>query len=171
VEVHSNSELNGENIFVKSLHRIIYALTAAGSVFLGGMMLWTVAGVIVRPFGEVIAGVYEVDELLMVTVVASAICYTAMKREHITVDIIISRISPSGKVFIELIVSTLSLVIWSILFWATTEITLMKWLEERTFLLRLYYLPFRFIWLFGLIIICLVFLRDIVRAVKQVVKK
>ena len=157
--------------FANIVHRIGGVGAAIGSVFLAGMMVLIVASVVVRPFGEVIAGSYELIEVLIVVPVAFALGYTALKQGHVEVSLVVSRFSQRKQAIIASFTWFLSLGIWGLIVWAGTGIMLEKWLGERTELLLVPYLPFRFVWVFGLLLFCLAFLIELSRALKQTVSK
>jgi len=134
-------------------------------------MVLIVASVVVRPFGEVIAGSYELVEVLIVVIVGFALAYTALKQRHVAISLLTSRFSQRKQVIIASFTWFLSLCTWGIIVWASTDIMFEKWLAERTEWLGVPYLPFRFVWVFGLLLYCLVFLIELSRALKQAAGK
>ncbi|MFC1532104.1 TRAP transporter small permease [Thermodesulfobacteriota bacterium] len=158
--------------FAKIVHRVIMVCTAGGGAFLVGIMALTVANVISRLFGRAIAGSYEISELLIVVTVAFAIGYTAMMQRHITVKILVSRFSPRTQAIVGSISSILCLGIWAVIAWASIRVALEKTLAgEYSDLLEVPFFPFRSVWVFGLILLCLVFLIDLFKALSRGVNK
>ena len=144
---------------------------ALGAVFLTGMMVLIVANVIYRLSGHVIAGSYELSELMIVVTAAFALGYAALKKSHVVVKILVSRFSPRAQAILEALMSLISLGTWAVIAWAGVLILSEKWLKEETELLSVPFLPFRFVFLFGLSLLCLVYLIDLFKALRQAVKK
>jgi TRAP-type C4-dicarboxylate transport system permease small subunit len=157
--------------FANIVGRICSVGSAIGAAFLGGMMVLIVAVVVVRPFGEVIVGSYELIELLIVVTVAFALGYTALKKAHTVVDILVSRFPKRLQAIVAVFTCFLSFGIWGWITWAGLDIALKKGIMERTDLLLVSYLPFRLVWVFGLFLISIIFLIEMLNALKQAVSR
>jgi TRAP-type C4-dicarboxylate transport system permease small subunit len=144
---------------------------AIGGIFLTGMMALTTTNVIIRLFGGVIAGTYELIEVLIVVVVAGALGYTALEQSHIAVRIVTSRLSQRAKGIFESFNYAIGTGLWVVITWVSIGVLRERWLEEETDLLSVPYLPFRFIWVFGLAFLCLVLLAGLFKSLSQAVKK
>lgn len=144
---------------------------ALGAAFLTGMMVLIVANVIYRLSGHVIAGSYELSELMIVVAVAFALGYAALKKSHVVVKIVVSRFPQRWQSILEAFMSLISLATWAAIAWAGFLILSNRWLTEETDLLDVPYLPFRFVFVFGLGLLCLVYLIDLFRALSQAVRK
>ncbi|MBA7658421.1 hypothetical protein ES703_66372 [subsurface metagenome] len=144
---------------------------ALGAAFLVGMMVLIVASVIYRLSGHVIAGSYELSELMIVVAVAFALGYAALKKSHVVVKIVVSRFPRRAQAIVEAFMSLISLATWALIAWAGFLILSERWLTEETDLLDVPYLPFRFVFLLGLLLFCLVYLIDLFRALIQAVRK
>jgi TRAP-type C4-dicarboxylate transport system permease small subunit len=155
---------------VSVIRRTIGIGTGVSSVFLALLMLLIVAVVIVRPFNVVITGSYELIQLLAVVVIAFALAFTALKQSHIAVSILVSRFSERTQAIVDSINWLLGLGIWGFIFWAGTDIMLQKWLLEKSDLLEVPFLPFRIVWVFGLLLFTLVYLIDMIKALKKAVR-
>ncbi|NMA23794.1 MAG: TRAP transporter small permease [Spirochaetales bacterium] len=114
-----------------------------------------------RFLGGVIAGTYELVELMIVVSGAFSLGYTALKRGHITIGIIVSRVPQRIRIILERVTSAISLCLWTIMAWATFSIIHERWLREQSQLLQISYFPFRFALLLGLILFCIVILIDL----------
>lgn len=157
--------------FTRIVSRIIKLGTIIAAVFLAGIMLLIVASVIVRPSGHVIAGSYEMIELLIVITVAFALAYTALLKGHVAVDILMERFSKRTQAIVAIFTWFLSFTIWGLITWANIDIMREKWLLEQTELLLVPYLPFRIVWIFGLALFCVIFLMEMINSIRQVVKQ
>ncbi|UCG54660.1 MAG: TRAP transporter small permease subunit, partial [Dehalococcoidia bacterium] len=104
-------------------------------------------------------------------VVAGAIGYTELKKSHVTVEIIVSRLPRRLQGFFEALVYIIAIGLWIVIIWSSISIMNRNWLNEDTEILGLPILPFRFIWIFGLIFLCTVlvlhFLQGLIKAVKK----
>jgi len=144
---------------------------AIGAAFLVGMMVLVVANIIYRLFGHVIPGSFELSELMIVVAVASALGYAAVHKSHIVVKIVVSRFSQRWQAIIEVLMSLISLATWAVIAWASFNVLSQRWLTEITDLLDIPYLPFRIIFVVGLVLLCLVYVTDLFRALSQAVKR
>jgi len=144
---------------------------AIGAAFLVGMMVLVVANIIYRLFGHVIPGSYELSELMIVVAVASALGYAAVHKSHIVVKIVVSQFSQRWQAIIEVLMSLISLATWAVIAWASFNVLSQRWLTEVTDLLDIPYLPFRMIFVLGLVLFCLVYVTDLFRALSQAVKR
>lgn len=157
--------------FANIISRISSIGTIVASVFLAALMLLIVAVVILRPFGKVIAGSYELIVLIIVVTIGFAFAHTALKRGHICVTLLVSRFSERTQAIVDSITMFLGLCTWGLIFWAGIYIMRQKWLLEVTELLEVPYLPFRFVWVFGLLLFSLVYLIDMYNALKKAVRR
>lgn len=144
---------------------------ALGATFLVGMMVLIVASVIFRRAGHIIPGTYELSELLIVVTVAFALGYAALKKSHIVVKFVVARFSQRTQAILEAVTSFISLATWAVVAWTGVIIVSKRWLREESEMLSVPFLPFRLIFLFGLILFCLVYLIDLFRALSQAVRK
>ena len=144
---------------------------AVGAASLVGVMVLIVASVIFRRAGHVVPGTYELTELMIVVTVAFALGYAALKKSHIVIKIVVARLPQRTQAILEAVMSFISLATWAAVAWAGFIIVSKRWLSENSETLSVPFLPFRLIFLFGLILLCLIYLIDIFRALSQAVKK
>jgi TRAP-type C4-dicarboxylate transport system permease small subunit len=144
---------------------------ALGAAFLVGMMVLIVANIIYRLFGHVIAGSYELSELLIVVTVAFALGYAALQKSHVAVKILVSRFPQRWQAILEVFTSFLSMGTWAVIAWAGALILSERWLTEESEMLLIPFFPFRCVLLFGLILLSLVYLILMVMALRQAGKK
>jgi len=144
---------------------------ALGATFLVGIMVLIVANIVYRLMGHVIVGSYELTELMIVVSVAFALGYAALRKTHVVVKIVVSRFPQRAQAILEAFMSLISLATWAVIAWAGFLILSERWLREESEMLYIPFLPFRFVFLFGLILLCLIFLLDLLRALSQAVRK
>lgn len=143
----------------------------AGGFFLLMAMMIYICNIFGRFVNFVIPGSYEVFELIMVIPVGFSLVYAALKKYHVTVDIITSRFPPRLSAAAEILAYFLSFAIWGIIVYASTVLASETGLQELTETLEIPYLPFRMIWIFCLLLFCLTYLVDLSRAVRRFLEK
>ena len=144
---------------------------ALGAVFLVGMMVLITASVIYRRAGHVIPGTYELSELMIVVTAAFALGYAALKKTHIVIKVVVARFPQRAQAILEAVMSFISLAAWAAVAWTGILILSKRWLNEESEMLSVPYLPFRLIFLLGLVLVCSIYLIDLIRALRQAVRK
>jgi TRAP-type C4-dicarboxylate transport system permease small subunit len=153
--------------FAKIIRRIAGWGTALGGASLAGMMVLITATVIYRRAGHVILGTYELSELLIVVTASFALVYAALNKRHIVVKVLVERFPRRTQAILEAVMSFISLATWGLLAWAAFLILSKRWLDEESVDLSVPFLPFRIIFFLGLVLLCSVYLIDMVRALRQ----
>ena len=153
------------------LQRIIKVGAMIGGVFLIAGMLLLICNILGRFVHFVIPGSYEMFELIMVVPVAFALAYTAMKKGHVVVHLIVSRFPPRLGAAAEILACLVSLSIWALIAWAGAQLIFETGLEEVSETLDIPYLPFRSVWIFCLFLFCLTYLVDLFRAFRRFLDK
>ena len=157
--------------FTKIVRRLIEIGTALGAAFLVGMMVLIVANIVYRMTGHVIPGSFELSELMIVVTAAFALGYAALQKSHVDVNIVVSHFPPRVRSVMAVVVAFLSMGTWAVVAWASAVILSDRWLTEETDMLLIPYLPFRIVLFVGLILISLVYLIDMIRALREAVMK
>lgn len=157
--------------FANFVGRISGLGMAVGAVSLVGIMLLVVANIITRLCGSAIMGTFELINFMIVVTVAFALGYTALKKGHIVVEIVTSRFSPRVQAILEILTSIIGLGFWAVIAWATVMLMVESGFEEQTELLELSYLPFRSIFVLGLMLFFSVLLVNLYKALRQAVRK
>ncbi|MFP3974693.1 MAG: TRAP transporter small permease [Chloroflexota bacterium] len=157
--------------FLSVIRRMTGWGMAVGAAFLTGMMILIVANVIYRLFGDVIPGSYEISTLMIVVTVAFALAYAAVQKTHVFVRILVLRFSDRRQAILTIFTSLISLSTWAFIAWASWIALSNKWLGELTDLLDLPYLPFRIIFVAGVALTCVVYLTDLLSALRQAVRR
>lgn len=144
---------------------------AIGGAFLVGMMVLIVANIVYRLFGHVITGSYELSELMIVVAASFALGYAGLTKSHVDVKIIVEKFPERLQAVIETITSFLSMGTWAIIAYASAIIMVERWHSELSEMLEVPNGPFRLILLIGLILVALVYLVDMISALRKAVKK
>ena len=144
---------------------------ALGAAFLVGMMVLITASVIYRRAGHVIPGTYELSELMIVVTAAFALGYAALKKTHIVIKVVVARFPQRAQAILEAVMSFICIATWAAVAWTGILILSKRWLNEESEMLSVPYLPFRLIFLLGVVLVCSIYLIDLIRALRQAVRK
>lgn len=144
---------------------------ALGAAFLVGMMVLITASVISRRAGNIIQGTYELSELMIVVTAAFALGYAALNKRHIVIKVVVERFPQRVQSILEAVMSFIALATWVMVAWTGFLILSKRWLNEASEYLSVPYLPFRLIFFLGVVLVCSVYLIDLIRALRQAVKK
>jgi len=153
------------------LERITKVGAIIGGVFLIAGMLLLIINILGRFVHFVIPGSYEIFELIMVVPVAIALVYTAMKKGHVVVHLVVSRFPPRLGVATEILACLVSFSIWALIAWAGAQLVFEIGLQEVSETLDIPYLPFRIVWIFCLFLFSLTYLVDLFRASRRFLDK
>lgn len=118
-----------------------------------------VFGVIVRWTDSIVAGMFDIVEVLIVLVGAYAFVYCETQNGHTKADIITNRLSSRARNRCEVVTTFLSLCFWFVLLCAGWRMLVRMFYEgETTELLKINIVPFRALWVFGLLLMCFLLL-------------
>lgn len=136
------------------IRQIVEKNIVPASIFLIAMTLIVVIKVVSRKLGiPSIPGSYEIIEMCSVIVVAASISYSLAMGSNIFVDLLTAHFSKLGQLICKALGSFLGIILMTIFGWATIEyIGIQGGIDERTYILLAPYMPFRIIWLLGVII-------------------
>jgi TRAP-type C4-dicarboxylate transport system permease small subunit len=156
---------------VKRLTSIIHQAGGKSAFVSGflliGVMILSVANIVFRRFGKVIQGTYEITELIMALVVVAAFVYTTLDHGHVIIMSMMSRFSKRVQNMFFLLSLTLQILFWAVITWAGIGILRRNWLREETNSLNIPVMPFRFIWVFGLIFLCIIISIELFRCLSH----
>jgi TRAP-type C4-dicarboxylate transport system permease small subunit len=155
--------------YISSLSR---ALNLVGAGVLMIMMVLTVVNVLVRPVFRSILGVPEMVSYGFVVVVCFGLAYTAVMRGHVSVELVVSRFPPRVQAVIESIIYLLSIGVFAVIAWQSAVHGWEQWLVgEYAPVLKFPIMPFRYILVFGVAVLCLALLLNLFKSMAQVVGK
>lgn len=136
---------------------------------LGLLMLLTVADVIGYLFKAPIRGTPELSEFMMVIVVFLALAWCAITRQHVKVDLIVSRLPPMAQVILDSITLLLTLGIFVVITWQSLLESMVVY--DTTSLLRIPHTPFYWIMTTGLAVFCLAILVVLIEHIAEARKR
>ena len=153
--------------FTNIIGRIVRGGTIGGSIFLLVVVLIIVTNVVIRFFGHMIPGHYELVSLITVISIAFSLSYTAIHKGHIAMNIVVSRLSKRNQIILGAFTTVVSIAVWAAITWASITVIQDKMLKEVSNMLLIPYLPFRCVWVLGLILYCLVLVTDLFMTKKR----
>jgi len=156
--------------FERVIRRLGGICTAIGAGMLVLIIGIVVTSIILRLFGRVFPGTWELVQLFIVITAAFALVHAGLTHNHIAVHFMLSRLSERGRKIVECITSLIGLWIWSMLAWGTIEFIAEGWLFEKTEMVEVSYFPFKSAWAFGLLLMCALLLIDLYHALRRLWK-
>ena len=121
---------------------------------LGLLMVLTVANVILRDiFNRPIRGTPELSEFMMVIVIFLALAWCAIIRQHVRVELVVTRLPLRVQMVLNSITMFITLGIFVTITWRSFLESMIVY--DTTSLLRLPHAPFYWIMTSGLIVFCL----------------
>jgi len=93
------------------------ALAVAGGLTLVGMMVLTVADMVLRVFGHPLAGTYEIIGWLAAAAMALALGYTQVHRGHVAITLVVDRLGPRSRSVIACLTDMISLLLFAAVAW------------------------------------------------------
>lgn len=157
--------------FTKILRRILDIGMVIGSIFLLFMMIVIVANIVYRMSGHVIKGSYELCELFIVITASFALGYAALHKSHVDVDIVAANLPGRLQAALKVLTSFLAMATWAVTAWAGSIILIDRWSTEESEMLLIPFYPFRLVLFMGLILVALIYLIDLISAMKETAKK
>jgi TRAP-type C4-dicarboxylate transport system permease small subunit len=141
----------------KIINKISRVSHIIGGVIAAILMFLTTADVIGRyVFNQPITGTLEVSQLMMVVMVFFAFAYVESENAHVRVDLVVSRLSPRVRAYLECIVTLIGVGVFAMLAWQSVSRSL--YLIQKgdvTGYLRVPVSPFLIIMAFGCMLLCL----------------
>jgi TRAP-type C4-dicarboxylate transport system permease small subunit len=143
---------------------------AISSIFV--MTIILVANIISRKLGYVINITYEVTQLLSCIAITFCFAITQSKDGHISVNLISSKLSKKAGLVLKSISSLFSIVFLSLIIWANIDLIQEKWSTGEFSQMHFPLLPFRCVFVFGLILFCLtIFTVTMAKIMQEFAKK
>lgn len=145
----------------------------AAGVSLASMMFLTAADVTLRyVFNRPIFGAYDITQSLMVVFVSGGLAYCAIKKGHVAVDLVVSRLPQRAQVIIDSITGLLSIGIFSLIAWKTFELMqFMFGLKITSVVLLIPVFPFVGVVGLGAILLIIALLAELLNSLSKAVSK
>ncbi len=141
----------------------------SGIVLLCILALMTAEVVFRYLFNQPVLGTVEISSYLLVIFGFTGMAYTQSQRAHIEIDLITMQLSARPKHILRIITLFLSLAACALMAWQTSIAFWTSWQiqEVRWGALPLPVWPVKFVIAFGLLVLCLQFVVDIVHEIKN----
>ena len=142
-------------------------------VVLMAMGLLVVVDVILRRFfNSPLSWTFEVIEVMLTVVVFFTIAYCAVRRGHISVDVLVSKLPPKAKAIVETFGCFLGVMLFGFMAWCSIISGIDELAAHRvTGIVHIPIYPFIFVVAFGSILLALVLLAQLFHSVNRVVHK
>lgn len=150
------------DVMARGLDIAIKSLFGVACVALSIMVLLVAGNVVMRYiFKKPLAGSVELIEMLMVIIAFFVMPYTAIKGEHVRIDIITSRLSRRAQAILGSIAFFLSTAIVAAIFYQSSlsAIFYINHPERATTVLAIPFAPFRVVIAVGFLLLCLALFR------------
>lgn len=157
--------------FEKIIRSILSKGVILGSIFLLAMMCIIDGNVIMRQFGGVLVGSFELSELFIVVTASFALGYAALEKHHVDVKIVMEKMPDRIQAIVGVFTSFFTMLTWAATAWAGSLVMFERWHTEVTEMLEVPNGPFRLVLFIGLILVALVYLIDTIYALKKAVSK
>ena len=137
------------------------------------MMFLTAGDVCLRYFlSRPIPGAYELNEFMLVVVVFLGLAHTAVKRGHVIVGVVVTRLPPRIRAVLDTITNLLGLVFFSLITWRAMVQVKVLWLSNaKSGVLSIPAAPFVFVVGFGSAVLCLVLLLNVLYSLAKGLSK
>lgn len=147
-------------------------LDVVAGVALVAMMALVSGNVIVRAVWEPIMGTYEVTAFLAAMTISFALAHCAMNKGHIALTLFVDRLPRRVRAFLDVIVSILGAVLFLVLAWQVAKYAVhMKSTGEVSLTMEIPFYPFIFGVAFGLLMLALVSLVDLLKSLSRLFQK
>jgi TRAP-type mannitol/chloroaromatic compound transport system permease small subunit len=113
---------------VKLLQGLMMVLNAAGTAWIGVITVLISCDILGRVlFNSPIIGVPEIVKVSVVAIVWLQMSHTLKIGAHIRSDVVLSRLSPKGRAFVDLIASVLGAFVFGLLVYADWDTMIEAW--------------------------------------------
>jgi TRAP-type C4-dicarboxylate transport system permease small subunit len=157
--------------FLTKLNRPLVAFIKYVALWVLAMMMFlTFADVLLRKFNHPVLGATELIEFMMGIVVTFSVAYTAHKKSHIGVDLVMVHFKEKTRKMIGVVTSFLTLILFVLICWQTYILIIEDY--HSTIISAVLYIPvYPFIATVtvGLVILCLVLLAEFLGLLGEVV--
>ena len=157
-EIIQNEDAIGR--FKNIVYGLSRSINGVGVILLLAIMFLLVAEVILRRFfNRPFTGTFELVQFMLVTIVYLGTAYTATKKGHIAVDMVVSKLSLKAQTVIDTVTLFMSFGLIALMTWRNIFRARDLWLQnESSFLLSVPFFPFYYLVAFGCGVLSLVLL-------------
>jgi TRAP-type C4-dicarboxylate transport system permease small subunit len=118
-----------------------------------------------------IPGSFELTEFMLAVIVLTAVGYTQVKGEHISIDLVVEKFPPRVRAVIDTATNLIGLAMFALVTWQTVKYArLLYESNDVSGVLRLPVYPFLIVAAVGCLLFCLAILSNVLRSFKKAVK-
>jgi TRAP-type C4-dicarboxylate transport system permease small subunit len=162
---------------VSSWEGMIGGIVMSATMFLtvvdvaGGVLgKWTLINAHTSYFRPIIGG-YEITSLMMLIVVSLGIGYCAQKKGHVRVDVIMQFVSKKVNLYMDIFANIVSAFFYFMIMWQGLMYAINNIISNNvTSILFIPMAPFNIILAIGALILFLIFIRDFLNAVEEMIR-
>lgn len=104
--------------FRRWVEKVVYYTAAVGMIFVIPLMVLTTADVVGRSFlNKPVTGTFELSEYMLAVIILLSAAYTQQIKGHVSVDFLTSRLSLKSQRTLQVLTTSLSLFIMTIVVW------------------------------------------------------
>jgi len=138
------------------------------ALYLSGIAMFAVVTLVTvncigRGFRHPLPGGYDLITLGAAVSGSLAIAYCTKLKGHVHVDIVVNHLSPRAQRVQRIICGIISLAFWAIVAWQSIRVFLARLTNEVTEVLKIPYAPFRFLFMFSMILVVVILIEQLIR--------
>ena len=153
---------------VSRFSRILNILSGIALVVMMGLVFVNVA---LRAVWDPIIGTYEFTGFLASITIAFALAHCASKKGHIAITLFADQLPPRVQAILDTIVAVLGTALYAVIAWQCVKYAIgMIETGEVSLALGIPFYPFIFAVAFGLFILALILLNDVIKSIGEIFK-
>lgn len=156
------------NAGIRFIHRVAKCAEVLAYIALAAMMVLATINCIVRRFGFPIAATYDYVGFLLVLIVAPALAHCGVEEGHIFLSMFTDKMRPKTQMAVRIVIDCLCALFCGVATWALFDRALRNLETGLTGMsTSIPVWPFIFVECISLLLLCLVYLADIVLSAKR----
>jgi TRAP-type C4-dicarboxylate transport system permease small subunit len=157
--------------FDKTIYGFGRRLNILSGIILVLMMGLVFVNVVFRAVWEPILGTYEFTGFLASLTITFALAHCASNKGHIAITIVADRLPPRVQAILNSLVAILSTALYAVIAWQCVKYAIgMIETGEVSLALAIPFYPFIFAVAFGLFILALILLNDVIKSIGEIFK-
>ena len=158
--------MNILNTLEKTVHAMARRVSHLAQLCLVLVMLIIVGNIVMRAWWKPLPGSYELVEMLGALILSMGAAYCAVARGHVTVSLVVDKLSRRKQAAIDLVTGSISVLFISAIGWGLikyAKMTFTRGLETPSLSIPLY--PVYFLVAAGLIMLAMTALIEVIRSI------
>lgn len=132
---------------IRIVNRVCKVCNFFGVCWIVILALLTITDVVLRFFFNApFPGTLEYSEMILVVIVWMGFAYTDVVKGHISVELMVSRLSARKQIYFDILASLAGLIVMAILIWISAKLALYSWnLKELSEVVNFPVYPFKMV--------------------------